>query len=102
MPPINGRLGLQYEWSDQLVIEPYFIFAGGQDRLSPRDVSDSRIDPDGTQGWMTTNIAATWQFNDAWQFRAAVENLFDKQYRVHGSGIDSVGTNLIVSVDMSL
>jgi len=27
-----------------------------------------------------------------------VENLLDKRYRVHGSGIDSVGRNLFVSV----
>lgn len=101
MPPINGRVSLLYEWTERLSIEPYFVFAAGQDRLSPRDVRDSRIDPNGTPGWMTTNIAATWQAEETMQFRLAVENLFDKQYRVHGSGIDSVGTNFVVSVDMS-
>jgi outer membrane receptor protein involved in Fe transport len=42
-----------------------------------------------------------WNVSDSWQVTAQLENLFDKQYRVHGSGIDSAGRNLYVSVQTS-
>lgn len=99
MPPFNGRIGLQYDFSDALTFEPYLVFAAAQDRLSPRDIRDSRIDPDGTSGWVTVNIAAAWQASDGLFMRAAVENIFDENYRVHGSGIDAVGVNFVLGVD---
>ncbi len=101
VPPFNGRLSFQYHANDSLLIEPYFLFAGAQDRLSPRDVQDVRIDPSGTPGWMTTNIAATWQAGERWRASARVENIFDKRYRMHGSGIDATGRNLILSLQLS-
>jgi outer membrane receptor for ferrienterochelin and colicin len=98
IPPFNGRLSLRYAASESLSVEPYLLFAGSQDRLSPRDIRDVRINPDGTPGWLTANVAVTWQPNERWQFVASLENVFDKQYRLHGSGIDSTGTNLILSL----
>jgi outer membrane receptor for ferrienterochelin and colicin len=98
IPPLNGRLSLRHVVSDSFAVEPYLLFAGGQDRLSPRDVRDVRINPDGTAGWLTVNLAAIWQPADDWQIVASLENIFDKRYRVHGSGIDSAGTNLILSL----
>jgi len=98
IPPFNGRLSLRYVVSDALFVEPYLLFAGSQNRLSPRDSRDVRINPDGTPGWLTANVAATWQPQDGWQIVAALENLFDKKYRAHGSGVDSTGTNLILSL----
>jgi outer membrane receptor protein involved in Fe transport len=31
--------------------------------------------------------------------RLAIENLFDKSYRQHGSGINAPGTNVIVALE---
>lgn len=98
IPPINGRLTLRYTVSDSLSVEPYLLFAASQDRLSPRDIRDVRINPDGTPGWLTLNIAAAWQLNDRWQIGASLENILDKNFRVHGSGIDSAGINLGLSL----
>jgi len=98
IPPLNGRAALTYDWTESFSIEPYLLFAGGQDRLSARDVRDVRIDPNGTAGWLTLNVLGRWNLNDSWQLTAQLENLFDKLYRVHGSGIDSVGRNLYISV----
>jgi outer membrane receptor protein involved in Fe transport len=98
IPPLNGRLGLTWDISGALSLEPFLIFAAGQDRLSPRDVMDPRIDPAGTPGWMTANLRADWALNDRWRFSATLENILDKRYRVHGSGVDSVGRNLYVSI----
>jgi len=100
IPPLNGRLSLRQAVSESLVVEPYLLFASSQDRLSPRDIRDVRINPEGTAGWLTANIAVTWQPTEHLQFVASLENLFDKRYRVHGSGIDAAGTNVILSLHM--
>ena len=101
IPPFNGRLTFNYQANESLQIEPYILFAGSQDRLSPRDVQDVRINPAGTPGWVTANIAATWQPGEHWRATARVENILDKQYRLHGSGIDATGRNLLLSLNYS-
>jgi outer membrane receptor protein involved in Fe transport len=101
IPPFNGRLSIDYYFRPNLNVETYLVFAAGQDRLSPRDARDPRINPDGTPGWLTVNLRGDWDINDRWRVSAGVENLLDRQYRVHGSGIDSVGRNLVVSVGAS-
>ena len=98
MPPLNGRISFLWRTTDAVIVEPFLVFASGQDRLSPRDVSDSRINPDGTPGWVTANLRASWDVSDTWQVTASVENLLDERYRVHGSGLDAVGRNVFVSV----
>ena len=97
MPPFNGRVGLRYEPNELLVVEPYIVFADSQMRLSPRDIRDVRIDPAGTSGWLTVNLSASWQPNSIWRVTVSLENLFDKQYRHHGSGIDAIGRNFSLS-----
>jgi outer membrane receptor protein involved in Fe transport len=97
IPPLNGRVSFRYSFSDFLALEPYLVFAGNQDRLSPRDVRDVRINPDGTVGWMTANVAAEWRAGEQWLVMVGLENILDKHYRVHGSGVDAVGRNLFAS-----
>jgi len=97
IPPLNGRVGLLYEPNEVLTIEPFVVFADSQTRLSPRDIRDVRIDPAGTAGWMTGNLRASWLPNEKWHVTVSLENLLDKQYRHHGSGIDAVGRNFTVS-----
>lgn len=101
IPPLNGALSLRYDASETLRLEPWLEFAGRQDRLSPRDVRDSRMDPAGTPGWATLNMKASWQTAAGWQLTLAVENLLDERYRIHGSGIDAPGRNLSLRLDAS-
>jgi len=96
IPPLNGRIGLRYERNEQLTVEPYIVFADSQTRLSPRDIRDVRIDPNGTSGWLTANIRAFWHLDDRWRVTVSLENLFDEQFRHHGSGIDANGRNFSV------
>jgi len=98
MPPLNGQLKFDYFLRDDLSIEPYVNFAGRQDRLSPRDVRDTRIHPSGTPGWMTVNMQSTWHYSDSVRVSAKLENLLNKNYRFHGSGIDAIGRNFYLSV----
>jgi outer membrane receptor protein involved in Fe transport len=94
IPPLNGRIGLTWEPSEQWRLEPYVDFAASQDRLSPRDSEDPRIDPSGTAGWATLNLLASWQATETLTLGLKLQNLGDRNYREHGSGIDAPGRNL--------
>ena len=98
IPPVNGRLAVDWQWSDTFVLRPSVIFAAAQDRLSPRDVRDNRIDPNGTAGWVTLNIEGGWQAEEWLLVTAGIANLLDQRYRVHGSGIDAVGRSLFINL----
>jgi outer membrane receptor protein involved in Fe transport len=94
IPPLNGKLGLEYFFAGDWRIEPYLLFADEQDRLSPRDVRDPRINPNGTAGWGTLNLLLDWQATASMQLGLRLENLADKSYREHASGIDAPGRNV--------
>jgi len=94
IPPLNGRFGLVYQLHDSVRIEPYLDFASRQDRLSPRDEGDPRINPFGTPGWGTINLLASWQASQRLELGLRLQNLEDKNYREHGSGIDAPGRNI--------
>ena len=94
IPPINGKLGLEYFFKGSWRIEPYLLFAGRQDRLNLRDVADPRIDPLGTSAWGTLNLSLDWQATSALQLGLRLENIADKAYREHASGIDAPGRNI--------
>ncbi len=97
IPPLSGRLNVSYDAGGDLRLDAWLRFAGEQDRLSARDVRDIRIDPDGSSGWGILGARGTWDFRGGWQFTAGIDNVFDKRYRVHGSGLDATGRNLMLS-----
>lgn len=99
IPPLNARLAAVWSPNAQWRVEPYIFLAADQNRLSPRDVRDSRIDPNGTDGFVTFNIHATWSPNPTLDIRFRLENLTDNGFREHGSGIDAAGINAAVEVE---
>jgi outer membrane receptor protein involved in Fe transport len=99
VPPLNGRLGLRWQVLDRLALEPFVLFAARQDRLSPRDLRDPRIDPNGTPGWADLNLNLTWRANDRVALGLRLGNLLDEAYREHGSGIDRPGRHAGLWVD---
>ena len=98
IPPLSGRLNVSYDGGGDIRLDAWLRFAGEQDRLSARDVRDSRIDPNGTSGWGILGARGTWDARGDWQLTLGIDNVFDKRYRVHGSGLDAAGRNLMVSV----
>jgi outer membrane receptor protein involved in Fe transport len=94
MPPLNGKLGAVYEPNKDIRLDTFVLFADEQDRLSPRDERDPRIDPDGTSGWATLNLNLEWRPRNDLGVGFRVENLLEKGYREHGSGIDARGTSV--------
>ena len=99
MPPLFGKFGADYRLTGVWTVSVYSFFAARQDRLSPRDVTDPRINPAGTPGYATTNIAATWNVREALDLRLSAENLADRKYREHGTGLDEAGRSFGVGID---
>lgn len=98
IPPLNGRLQISYSATSAFSFDSWISFADAQSRLSARDVRDVRIDPNGTAGWGTLGARATRSYSNGLTISAGVENMLDKRYRMHGSGVDSVGRNFFVSL----
>ena len=109
--PLNGLLGLRWDddggrfWS-----ELYGRFADKQDRLSSGDRRDPRIpglirgsdedDPRaGTPGWFTLNVRTGVNIGNWPTLTVGLENITDRRYREHGSGVDAPGINLVAGVD---
>lgn len=101
IPPLSGRLSVNYSSDRPFGFDAWMQFAGAQDRLSARDIRDPRIDPLGTTGWGILGFQANWHYRHQWRVAAGVNNILDKRYRSHGSGIDGVGRNFSISVQRS-
>lgn len=98
VPPANGRVGVEIEIDDSLSLGGWVRFAAAQDRLSSRDVRDPRINPEGTAGWATLGALFHWQVTSGLRLSLGLDNILDKRYRVHGSGIDAPGRNLSLRI----
>lgn len=94
IPPVYGRLELGWRPEGFVSLRAWTDFAGRQDRLSPRDATDPRINPDGTAGWATLNLGMDWQALPGLELRLEVRNLLDRRYREHGSGLDAPGRGI--------
>lgn len=101
IPPLSGSVTLTYDNGGDYRLQSWIRFADEQDRLSARDVRDSRIDPDGTDGWIVLGARLDWQPDQDWLLSLGIDNVFDERYRVHGSGIDAPGRNLSLSLRRS-
>jgi len=103
VPPLFGTLGLNYqprerEWFYVPNGRVFIDWATSQTRLHPQDIADPRINPNGTNGWITYNLEVWGDFDPQASWRIGLLNLTDERYRMHGSGVDSPGRRLVVSV----
>lgn len=98
IPPLNGRAAWRYTQPDWW-ISSELMFAAEQDRLSARDVRDPRINPLGTPAWGSLNVSGGFSPTERWSVIARLENLLDRDYRRHGSGVDAPGRSVRVSVE---
>ena len=96
--PVTAQIGLRHEkfrwWAETRV-----VFAAKAGRLSTRDAADTqRIPPGGTPGYVVAHLRAGWHLTRNADLTAVIENIFDKDYRVHGSGQNMPGRNFILEV----
>lgn len=98
--PFRAFLGARWQQpAARLWIEGLLSMSGSQDRLSTRDRLDTdRIPAGGTPGFAAVTLRGGWQQSDTLGISVALENLFDQDYRIHGSGLNEAGRNIVVSV----
>jgi len=95
IPPTHGlgmiRYGRHY-WYAAVEIQ----WALQQDRLAQGDKDDNRIPAGGTPGWEVVNLRFGY-VQKAWELRAGLCNIFNEDYRTHGSGINGMGRAMTIS-----
>lgn len=100
IPPMHGRVMTVYThiaW--QLSAE--WLYAGKQDRLAQGDKDDNRIPEGGTPSFNLLNLYAGYSWKKL-QLRTGVQNIFNEDYRTHGSGINGTGRSVWLNVEYSL
>jgi outer membrane receptor protein involved in Fe transport len=110
VPPLFGKLGAGWRApGNAWFAEALLRFAARQDRLGFSDLTDPRICPDvlgtctGTPAWVTFSVRGGASFfGDRLRVSLAVENLADRTYRMHGSGIDGPGRGVSALLEGSL
>ncbi len=99
IPPLSGRVAVDGDAGDRLAWQVAARYAAEQDRLSARDTLDPRIDPRGTPGFAAVDARLTWSLRQDLQISARLDNLADRRYREHGSGLDAPGRSLALVLD---
>ena len=77
-----------------------FQFASHQKRLAQGDKDDNRIPAGGTPGWKVLNFFGGYKFSIV-QLNLGVQNIFNEDYRIHGSGINAVGRSAWLSINFN-
>jgi len=101
--PLTMQLGLRWEdAAGKLWAEGLAVHAEKADRLSTRDRADTeRIPPGGTPAYTVLDLRGGWKMNADTTWTVALENLTDEDYRIHGSGQNRPGANLVVGLRVS-
>jgi len=101
--PLQATTGIRWqEERGRFWGEAWVWTMDNQDQLALRDVTDtSRIPAGGTPGFTILGISGGMKIADNVVWTLSLENLGDKDYRVHGSGLNGPGFNAISTVEIS-
>ncbi|MEZ6016053.1 MAG: TonB-dependent receptor [Planctomycetota bacterium] len=112
VPPLFGDVAVRWRgalasaaptaaprWLDEASLR--LAFAMRQDQLHPDDLTDPRIDPNGTAGWSVWTIDVGGALSRQVRWNASLVNLLDEDYRAHGAGIDGPGRSAVVTLTAS-
>jgi len=100
IPPFNGRILLNYRKLKWMAATEY-LFAGKQSRLAQGDKDDNRIPKGGTPGWNIINLYGGY-VTAKYCIRMGAQNIFNQDYRTHGSGINGMGRSGWLSMQVNL
>jgi len=98
LPPVHGVALVRFDFLRRYFVETGARWALAQDRLSPADLADARIPPGGTPAYGVVDLRAGARVSDSLRATLAVENLANSRYRVHGSGVDGAGFNVVLGL----
>jgi hemoglobin/transferrin/lactoferrin receptor protein len=96
--PLTALSGVTYEPERQnWWVQADVLAADEADELSLRDMADTeRIPPGGTPGWAVVGVRGGVALSERATLGLALENLLDKDHRIHGSGQNEPGRSLVV------
>lgn len=103
----NKKLVTGLNWRYSSKKDPSQYSPGGEDNLSQTPLIDpnNTIEGDeyyaGLPSWQTFNATASYQFNKAFRFQLAMDNVFDTHYKEFASGISAPGRNFRASIDIA-
>lgn len=98
--PMFGILSVVYA-KNKIRGEFYSRFNGKRsfEHLPPSERNKPHLyTSDGSLGWYTLNVRASYQFNEYIGINCALENILDHHYRTYSSGISAPGRNFVISV----
>jgi outer membrane receptor protein involved in Fe transport len=61
-------------------------------------LDNQRIPPGGTPGSSIFTVRTSWRFRPQLTVTGSVENIFNENYRSHGSGINEPGFNFVTAL----
>lgn len=100
IPPFFGRIGIEYNTSNNFWCRIELAGALKQDQLSSSDILDTRIPPGGTPGWLISNLKVGYE-KKHFNMIIGLNNLFNEVYQTHGSGVHGYGRSLFISINFS-
>lgn len=104
IPPGYGFIS--FRWSGSGALQPWaefvYHFAGDQRDISPRDASDDRIGPDGTDGFNIFNVRGGLSISKNIRLIVALENISDEEYKYHSSGVYRPGFQIVGGVEFKI
>ncbi len=105
--PLQARIASRYDTGGILWFEGWAWHMASAGDLSLRDERDSRIPDadgdglaDGTPSFSVLGLTAGWDWSKDTRFTLSLENISDTDYRVHGSGVNGAGTNLVGTLEV--
>ncbi|MCA9679694.1 MAG: TonB-dependent receptor, partial [Myxococcales bacterium] len=100
VPPLHGTVEATapWRWGHAAIGARW---ATAQDRLAPSDLSDPRIPPGGTPGYVVVDLRGGVRLHDQARVGVVVENLFDAAYRYHGSSVNGPGRSALVWMELT-
>ena len=97
--PLSASAGLRWDPDgSRWWFEGQLSYADKQDELSTRDAADTdRIPLGGTPSYTVLSVRGGWRISQQINVSLLIDNLFDEDYRVHGSGVNEPGRNVVLS-----
>jgi len=100
IPPMFGILALEYRIR-KVRTSLEWRAAGKQDRLAMGDIDDNRIPSGGTPDWSIINFHAGYSIHFI-RLNFSIQNLFNVDYRYHGSGVNGYGRSAFLNLSLEI
>ena len=99
--PLTGQAAVRWQPAGEpFWLEAVLDAAEKADRLSADDERDTqRIPPGGTPGYAVLTLRGGVTVREDVALTLALENVADEDYRIHGSGVNEPGRNLVLQAE---